>query len=565
MFAQQKFVGLFCLILATFLSCKGGDSGGGDAGAPKKEDVKFDITKDNGGLYEAKESTCAVISQGHVFEISQKTTVFGVDGVYGSIDENGNFQIQDTVGNLTPICTGKHQGNAIEMNCDNLTFDENGHSKIAGKCDIKANFIPIKTCAEDKECPYSYSCSDGKCSLCDTSHTCGEGMKMGANCKCELVLPLDAPPTDTPSSGGGGSEENTEPETDNEPSSSCSGTCGEGMEMGANCECVAVPASAPSPPLCGGIVCPLGYTCGAEDKCVGTQTWTKVENSEQGHLVFANNGAETIYAGKLAMTPTTCVVACGLYESNDGGKTWQDKNFTKPINAMLFANNTLYVGTNGDGVFKYDGSKWIDVSTGLTIITNKKVYSLVIGPDNTIYAGTGAGVYKLVNNAWASDNLLHVCYALYLSNINGSYKLYAGTSNGVYERAQNGIWTKKGTSVDNNSVKGLLLAPCASGNNFFARKSIKAPNLFLLLPDNNWKVFTGFSSTGSTESVTDLASSDNAIYIATHNNGIYKADSCGNNWQVLGGETSPSYINSLHMFKNTLYVSTANGIYLYAQ
>ena len=74
-------------------------------------------------------------------------------------------------------------------------------------------------------------------------------------------------------------------------------------------------------------------------------------------------------------------------------------------------NQTIYAGT-GDGVYKSNnsGSSWSAASSGIP--ANNSIHSLAINPINSqiIYAGTDIGNYKSINGglSWTTANMVPV-------------------------------------------------------------------------------------------------------------------------------------------------------------
>ena len=99
----------------------------------------------------------------------------------------------------------------------------------------------------------------------------------------------------------------------------------------------------------------------------------------------------------------------GVLASDDGGASFQASNDGYSVRQIVsFAADsrrpgTIFVGVINDkdwgGVFESDdgGQRWIQQSAGLG---GRDVFSLVQASDGTIVAGTGHGIYRLVNSTW---------------------------------------------------------------------------------------------------------------------------------------------------------------------
>ncbi len=114
-----------------------------------------------------------------------------------------------------------------------------------------------------------------------------------------------------------------------------------------------------------------------------------------------------------------------VYKSLDGGASWQDISLptpSQPLPSLGYvdglptnleidpvSDDTVYVGTNGYGVFKTtDGGKtWASASTGLTTPYIKGPHALLVHPGSpgTLYASTQAGgIFKTTNGgvSWSA-------------------------------------------------------------------------------------------------------------------------------------------------------------------
>jgi hypothetical protein len=129
----------------------------------------------------------------------------------------------------------------------------------------------------------------------------------------------------------------------------------------------------------------------------------------------------------MTSTNFSLFIACdnqNIYKSQKSGSTWGSWQLLTPsggiltgkiITAITIASwgGNLYVGTNSNGVYKFDGSFWSPSNTG---IENKQITCLLRSENNSnIYAGTNDGFYKSTNNG-ATWNLSGFSN-LYISNL----------------------------------------------------------------------------------------------------------------------------------------------------
>ena len=109
-----------------------------------------------------------------------------------------------------------------------------------------------------------------------------------------------------------------------------------------------------------------------------------------------------------------------LYESRNAGATWRDIGFSVPVETLPrfgyvdglatnveldpFSDNTIYVGTNGYGVYKTNnaGKDWIPMNQGLSAPFIKGPGALRVHPrfPNTLFASTQTGgIFKSTDGA----------------------------------------------------------------------------------------------------------------------------------------------------------------------
>ncbi len=79
---------------------------------------------------------------------------------------------------------------------------------------------------------------------------------------------------------------------------------------------------------------------------------------------------------------------------------------TDYINAVeTDQNNKLWVGSNGFGLYSFDGTNWNKYSQLNSRIPSNVVTSLAVGLDNSIWIGTLQGLAKFKNNIWTVFNI----------------------------------------------------------------------------------------------------------------------------------------------------------------
>jgi len=186
----------------------------------------------------------------------------------------------------------------------------------------------------------------------------------------------------------------------------------------------------------------------------GGMSWTTLWNSGASALnvlVIDPANSAHLYAGLFASSQPD---PAGLYQSVDGGATWTDAGLTNmSVTALAIDpsnSKTLYAATaptpgmsGAPTVFKSTdgGSTWSAVTHGLDRLVQigASVAALVVDPshEGTVYAASGAGIYRTTNGgaAWAEFDAglsnLNVYNLAISPSENG--KIYTLTAGGIFK------------------------------------------------------------------------------------------------------------------------------------
>ena len=190
------------------------------------------------------------------------------------------------------------------------------------------------------------------------------------------------------------------------------------------------------------------------------------------------------------------------------------------LRALAFdpANNLIYAGSNGGGVFKLasGGGAWQSVHDGLT---SAFVYALFVESGGVVYAGTSDGVFTLPSGG---TTWLDMGQGQYINNVTAIYRASNGT---IYAGRQ--------------SVVSYL----TSGSTVW---------------DNLW--FN--SSVGQVQSLT-YDSATSTLYAGTELGGVFKLPSGASTWQeVNAGLSSPEDRNVIALAVDSVgnvYAGTSGG------
>jgi photosystem II stability/assembly factor-like uncharacterized protein len=256
-------------------------------------------------------------------------------------------------------------------------------------------------------------------------------------------------------------------------------------------------------------------------------SWVPVNEGIADRFVLSLATAEdgTVFAGTFRS---------GVFETRDSGKSWQKANDglkQLEIKALHIHAGVIYAGT-GDGLYQRSlrGNRWSVVTKGLDEIL---VHSIAVAPDRTMYVGTsGRGIYRydhtphaegwtrlshgLVDHEGLVENFIRVV------TIDKDSALYAGTfDGGVFLSTDGGNhWRPISRALPNDSIRGIVTNDkglfVATGRGVF--KSADQGHKWI--PINN----------GLTElSVQVLVSGMGSLYAGT-SSGVFRSDDDGKSW-----------------------------------
>ena len=240
------------------------------------------------------------------------------------------------------------------------------------------------------------------------------------------------------------------------------------------------------------------------------------------------------------------------------------------------SDNTLFAGTNGNGVFisTNNGIDWASVNTGLN---NLYIKALAIS-DTNIFAGTVSGIYRSTNNGvrWilikTTDSAVE-CFAIASNEISGK-NLFALTSQNIYRSTNNGEdWTQ----LDKPGGWGLTLAVGTNkqgDSSLYLGVGYEADGSGKIYRSNddgiNWSLI---SQDIYTHMVYTLAFSSNSdgemnFFAGTWSDGVFLSTNLGENWtQINDGFSYSNYdlaINTFFVFDTTVFVGTCyQGVYIW--
>jgi len=180
------------------------------------------------------------------------------------------------------------------------------------------------------------------------------------------------------------------------------------------------------------------------------QTWGMVSswsNMPINTLATAPGNNTVLYAGTAGgpLGKTN-----NVWRSENGGQTWSNFNIALPANpagivpaVTAIATDPqqpqiLYVGTDGQGVYRFTiGQIGFELVGGISL-ADSHVKSLIVGPNSRLYAVTNGGLFATAGRSWHKlETVPELPLSLAVAPSDGRV-LYAGGSSGGMYRSRDG-------------------------------------------------------------------------------------------------------------------------------
>ncbi|MCF8567838.1 hypothetical protein LLE49_24255 [Alicyclobacillus tolerans] len=297
-----------------------------------------------------------------------------------------------------------------------------------------------------------------------------------------------------------------------------------------------------------------------------------VNNKSHVNITFNENGNSYKFVGNVANgsivgtidgstweATRTSIKQTGLETKQTSSKSttpasvkWTNLHFHATGSALLAmarVNNTLFVGTDGMGLFSLSSGVWSQISPSHEVSGYERNINCLLNVNDILYIGTDYGVYMYTNHDFKL-----VGRSPYLSGktktssskidslaIMGNV-LYAGTQAGIYSY-QNGEWTIVGSSPKDAELSNINGVLYASADNVYAYQN------------GEWKqVGSDLSNQGPGR----VVMFNGVLYVATAGNGVYSLTQ--GSWTPVGSSVDCGLVN----FNGTLYGGGSNnGVYSY--
>jgi photosystem II stability/assembly factor-like uncharacterized protein len=154
-----------------------------------------------------------------------------------------------------------------------------------------------------------------------------------------------------------------------------------------------------------------------------------------------------VYAGTAGGSLET---SASLWRSDNGGQTWHrfdlslpaDPYGTIPAVTALTVDparpDVLYVGTDGQGIYRFDVRRNSYELVGDLSLYNAHVRGLVLGPDSRLYALTGEGLYVSSGGPWQQLQVPEQAVSVAVAASDPQLLYIGGTSTGVFRSIDGG-------------------------------------------------------------------------------------------------------------------------------
>jgi len=253
----------------------------------------------------------------------------------------------------------------------------------------------------------------------------------------------------------------------------------------------------------------------------GGQTGAYISTDTAANYSLSNSGNDAVGPTRGFTKDNTYIYTCtsqGAYRSSDNGATWVSKSsgLTNLLGSGILKVGTrlFYVGPTGVFISTDQGDNWNAAGLPTTDIR------CITAINDTLFVGTnGAGIYKSIDwgvNWVTVNNGLGASVNFRALESKGNI-LFAGgpTGTGVYRSTDFGAnWTLLGGGLASGSYRGF-----ASNSQLIVAGSFGGGVFYSTDDGNNWTTI----NTGLTDlTIFDLELNDNYIIAATNTQGVFR-------------------------------------------
>jgi hypothetical protein len=253
----------------------------------------------------------------------------------------------------------------------------------------------------------------------------------------------------------------------------------------------------------------------------GGQTGSYLSTDSAANYTLSNNGNDAVGPTRGYTKDNNYIYTCtsqGAFRSSDNGTTWVSKSvgLTNLLGGGILKVGTrlFYVGPTGVFLSTDQGDNWS--AAGLSTTDVRCIAAI----NDTLFVGTnGAGIYKSIDwgaNWVAVNNGLGASVNFRAIEAKGNTLFAAGpTGTGVYRSTNFGVnWTLLGGGLASSSYRGF-----ASNSQLIVAGSFGAGVFYSTDNGDNWTTINN----GLTDlTIFDLELNDNYIIAATNTQGVFR-------------------------------------------
>lgn len=261
---------------------------------------------------------------------------------------------------------------------------------------------------------------------------------------------------------------------------------------------------------------------------------------------------------------------CGIYRTINIEGNWEEinKGISNSITQTITSNhftNTMYIGTNTNGIHSYNLSTGVSTKIGPLdkLFFPKYIcfkYSIFTGKTTVLAGDPYDGIYKTTDNGknWTK---IDQSFGGYLNGMTmNMYGLFQLRVNKIYKTTNDGTdWNTVYTSA--GTIYQLLSSK--NNSNLYIHEKVANQNKLLLSTNGgiDWINIWNDLFFDSSEIINDIDSKDSLIILAT-NQSLYISTNNGNNWTEFVNPFFNYKVNTcVYINKDLIFVSNGFGIF----
>lgn len=259
--------------------------------------------------------------------------------------------------------------------------------------------------------------------------------------------------------------------------------------------------------------------------------YKSVNSGESWNELIVTNQSINIFTIKIIDSKIFIgTTADGIFISADFGATWTHSNSSLQwISGFVKFNQSIYAGTSGSGVYKYDANnQWIPFNNGLPSGWGYSVETIVATSDRLLIGAGGNGTYFYYD--FGEDKWVHGYYygqnapGLIIQKIISQSDTLFGVDGRRILRSNNGglNWSEDQTGTHKGTTRTVFLG----SENIYTVTNILGGDAWIQMRSKN--ATSGTSWAGDEELFTtrtayDIFEFGNKLFLATHE-GLYVKD-----------------------------------------